>query len=72
MSGNSSRKYKRYKESLERRQYFGDLEARDSYGILQLTAYGASRGTAITSTVKYDKAKVPIQKQYRKCGEHPK
>lgn len=72
MSGNSSRKFKRYKEALERRRYFGDLAARDDFGILQLTALGAALGIPIYGTSKHDLAKAPKPKRKTSTNEHPK
>lgn len=69
MSGNSSRKYKRYMEMLERRRYFGDLPVRDEYGIVLLTAFGASRGVAICGTTKYDLSKVPKSKSKKRQNQ---
>jgi hypothetical protein len=63
MSGNSSRKYKNYQEMLEHREYFGDLKAHDDYGILQLTALGASYRTTIINNSRGDLAKVTVKRK---------
>jgi len=56
-------------EMLERKRYFGNIPIRDGFGIIQLTAFGAARGTAICETTKYDLSKSPKSKQKKKQNQ---
>lgn len=44
MSGNNSRKHKRYMEMIQRRKDYGDIEKTNEYGFSDLVAYSAARG----------------------------
>jgi len=65
MSGNASRKYKQLKERQERKLLFGELDARDETGRLDLVAFGASKGEIITGSARCDPGKAII---YTKKG----
>ena len=66
MSGNASRKYKRYKLMQERKKLFGNIAARDSSGILDLVAFSAAKGEIITGSPKYDPGRIPVKKKKKK------
>lgn len=65
MCGNNSRKRKQFMEAQERRRYFGDLSAKDDFGVLQLTALGASQGRAIIGSSRLDPGKIAKQNKKR-------
>jgi len=44
MSGNNSRKHKRYMEMKQRRIDYGDIEKRNEYGFSDLVAHSAAMG----------------------------
>ena len=47
MSGNASRKYKKYKLMQERKRYFGDVAPKGETGRMDLVAYAAAQGRVI-------------------------
>lgn len=63
MSGNASRKHKRYMLMKERKRLFGDISARNETGIVDLVAYAAAKGTIITGSAQYDPGRIPVKKK---------
>ena len=59
MSGNASRKFKRYKLRRERKKYFGEMIPRDETGRLDLVAYSAAQGRIITHASFLHQGKMP-------------
>ena len=57
MSGNASRKYKKYKLMQERKRYFGDVGPRGETGNLDLVAYSAAQGRVITTSTAINPAR---------------
>ena len=61
MSGNASRKYKKYKLMQERKRYFGNVAPRGETGNLDLVAYGAAQGRVITTSTALNPARMPVK-----------
>ena len=60
MSGNASRKYKKYKLMQERKRYFGNVAPRGETGSLDLVAYAAAQGRVITTSTALNPARMPV------------
>ena len=63
MSGNASRKHKRFMLMKERKRLFGDIPARDRTGVVDLVAFAAAKGTIITGSAQYDPGRIPVSKK---------
>jgi hypothetical protein len=63
MSGNASRKHKRYMQMLDRKRLYGDISARGDNGIMDLTAYSAARGEIIARQTSFDLAKITAKRK---------
>lgn len=50
MSGNNSRKHKRYMELLQRREDYGNIDETNDYGFSDLVAYSAAKGEMAVET----------------------
>ena len=68
MSGNTSRKHKRYMQLLERKRQYGDISAKGDNGITDLTACSAARGEIITRQTRFDPARVTVKKNKKRQG----
>ena len=66
MSGNASRKHKRYMLMKERRRLFGDIPAKDRTGVVDLVAFAAAKGKVITGSAQYNPGRMPISKKKSK------
>jgi len=63
LSGNASRKNKRYMLMKERRRLFGDISAKDRTGVVDLVAYAAAKGTVITGSAQYNPGRIIVRKK---------
>ena len=61
MSGNASRKYKKYKLMQERKRYFVDVSPMSEPGKLDLVAYAAAQGRVITTSTAINPARMPVK-----------
>ena len=63
MSGNTSRKHKRYMQMLDRKRLYGDISPKGDNGVTDLTAFSAARGEIITRQTRFDPAKVTVKRK---------
>ena len=61
MSGNASRKYKKYKLMQERKRYFGDVAPKGETGRMDLVAYAAAQGRVITTSTAINPARMRVK-----------
>jgi hypothetical protein len=55
MSGNASRKYKRYILMQERKKLFGNISSKDECGITDYVAFSAANGEITIKKMIYEK-----------------